>query len=209
MSAERYHHGDLRETLIQAALELVALKGADGFSMREASRMAGVSSGAPYRHFSDNADLLRATARRVARLVSEAQQEAAGRLHEPGLRLRAVGIASVRFAVEHPKLFRLLNDPRWMDREDHETRAQLEANEQAVQAVLDASVRGGVLDAEHDPALVLLAARATTYGLARLFLDGHLSREGVGPDEAEQVAGAVLDLLGTGFLSRTPSSGGG
>jgi AcrR family transcriptional regulator len=209
MSDERYHHGDLREALIQAAIELVALQGADRFSMREASRMAGVSSGAPYRHFPDNDALLRATARRVSALLSEAQQAAVARLEEPALRLRAIGIAGVRFAVEHPELFRLLNDPRWIDREDPETRDQLQANEDAVQTVLHASVRGGVLRGEHDPALVLLAAQATTYGLARLFLDGHLASEGVDPDEAERVAGAVLDLLGTGILSRTLVDGGG
>jgi AcrR family transcriptional regulator len=209
MTSERYHHGDLREALIQATLELVAERGADGFSMREASRMAGVSSGAPYRHFADNDALLRVAARRVARLLSEAQQQAVGRHEEVGLRLRAMGIAGVRFAVEHPNLFRLLNDPRWIDREDPKTAAQLQANRDAVQAVLDASVEGGVLGAGLDPRLVLLAAQATVYGLARMFLDGHLALEGVGPDEAETIAGTVLDVLGTGFLDRSLLEGGG
>lgn len=201
--SDRYHHGDLREALIQAALDLVAERGADGFSMREASRRAGVSSGAPYRHFADNDALLRATARRVSRLLGAAQQEAAGRFEEPGMRLRAIGVAGVRFAIEHPHLFRLLNDPRWVDREDPETAAQLQANADAIQAVLDATVEGGVVGAQHDLSTVLLAAQATTYGLARMFLDGHLSSEGVGPDEAEAIAGAVLDLLGTGFIERS------
>ncbi len=201
--SEQYHHGDLREALLAAALEMVAERGAEGFSMREASRRAGVSSGAPYRHFSDNDALLRATARRVSQLLGTAQQEAAARHEHPGLRLRAIGIAGVRFAVQHPNLFRLLNDPRWMDREDPETQAQLQANEEAIQAVLDASVAGGVVGEEHDVRTVLLAAKATTYGLARLLLDGHVSREGVGPDEAEAIAGAVLDVLGTGFLGRS------
>ncbi len=199
MSGERYHHGSLREALIEAALKIVEQHGIDGFSMREASRRAGVSSGAPYRHFADNDALLRATARRVSQLLGAAQQEAAERHDHPGLRLREVGIAGVRFAVQHPNLFRLLNDPRWMDREDPETRAQLQANEEAVQAVLEASA--GLLGSEHDINTVLLAAQATVYGLARLFLDGHLAA--VEPDEAEAVAGAVLDVLGTGFLERS------
>ncbi len=202
MSADQYHHGDLREILIQAALRLVAEKGPAGFSMREASREAGVSSGAPYRHFEDNDALLRATARRVSRLLHEAQQAAAEGFEQPALKFRAMGIAGVRFAAEHPRLFRLLNDPRWLDRDDPATEARLQANEQAMRGVLDATIEGGALSGDHDPALVMLAAQATTYGLARMILDGHLGRDDIGPEEAERVAGAVLDLLGTGFLDR-------
>ena len=52
--AERgYHHGNLKEALLQAALELIAEKGAAGFTFADAARMAGVSPAAPYRHFRD------------------------------------------------------------------------------------------------------------------------------------------------------------
>ena len=57
-SRSRYHHGDLRRALLAATLELVALKGARGFSLNEAARHAGVSSAAPYRHFADKQALL-------------------------------------------------------------------------------------------------------------------------------------------------------
>src|SRR6202012_4815394 len=53
-----YHHGDLRETLIRAALELIAQKGPAGFTFAEAARWAGVSPAAPYRHFRDRDELL-------------------------------------------------------------------------------------------------------------------------------------------------------
>ncbi len=53
-----YHHGDLRETLIRAALELIAQKGSAGFTFADAARWAGVSPAAPYRHFRDRDDLL-------------------------------------------------------------------------------------------------------------------------------------------------------
>src|SRR6202050_21549 len=53
-----YHHGNLRETLIRAALELIAQKGAAGFTFADAARWAGVSPAAPYRHFRDRDDLL-------------------------------------------------------------------------------------------------------------------------------------------------------
>jgi AcrR family transcriptional regulator len=59
-----YHHGNLKETLIRAALELIAQKGAAGFTFAEAARWAGVSPAAPYRHFRDRDELLADVARR-------------------------------------------------------------------------------------------------------------------------------------------------
>jgi len=53
-----YHHGNLREALMRAALELIAQKGAAGFTFADAARWAGVSPAAPYRHFRDRDDLL-------------------------------------------------------------------------------------------------------------------------------------------------------
>src|SRR5271165_2710315 len=59
-----YHHGNLKEALIRAALELIAKKGAAGFTIAEAARWAGVSPAAPYRHFRDRDELLSDIARR-------------------------------------------------------------------------------------------------------------------------------------------------
>jgi AcrR family transcriptional regulator len=59
-----YHHGNLREALIRAALELIAQKGPAGFTFADAARWAGVSSAAPYRHFRDRDALMADVARR-------------------------------------------------------------------------------------------------------------------------------------------------
>src|SRR5260370_9177686 len=59
-----YHHGNLREALIRAALDLIAEKGIAGFTFADAARWAGVSSAAPYRHFRDREALLADVARR-------------------------------------------------------------------------------------------------------------------------------------------------
>ena len=60
--AAAYHHGDLRNALIIAAAELIEESGSDDFAMTDAARRAGVSNAAPYRHFCDRDDLLRAVA---------------------------------------------------------------------------------------------------------------------------------------------------
>ncbi|MGY4356431.1 AcrR family transcriptional regulator [Bradyrhizobium sp. i1.7.7] len=59
-----YHHGNLKEALLQAALGLIAEKGAAGFTFADAARMAGVSAAAPYRHFRDREELLSSIAQR-------------------------------------------------------------------------------------------------------------------------------------------------
>ena len=62
--ARGYHHGNLKEALVRAALELIAEKGPAGFTFADAARWAGVSPAAPYRHFRDRDELLADVARR-------------------------------------------------------------------------------------------------------------------------------------------------
>jgi AcrR family transcriptional regulator len=100
-----HHHGDLRNALEHAALELVAEKGPHGFSLNEASRRAGVSVAAPYKHFADREALLAAlaaTGYREQRKRFAAALEAAA---DPADQLAAFAAAYVRFAAEEPALF--------------------------------------------------------------------------------------------------------
>src|SRR6187455_2832270 len=71
-----YHHGNLKEALIRAALELIAQKGPAGFTFAEAARWAGVSPAAPYRHFRDRDELLADVARRGFEEFAEALKRA-------------------------------------------------------------------------------------------------------------------------------------
>ncbi len=71
-----YHHGNLREALIRAALDLIAQKGPAGFTFADAARWAGVSSAAPYRHFRDRDALLADVARRGFELFEAALSHA-------------------------------------------------------------------------------------------------------------------------------------
>src|ERR1043166_1638725 len=66
-----YHHGNLREALISAALDLIAQKGPAGFTSAEAARAAGVSPAAPYRHFRDRDALMADVARRGFELFEQ------------------------------------------------------------------------------------------------------------------------------------------
>lgn len=107
--ARRYHHGDLRAALIDATRELVELNGPEGFSVADACRAAGVSTAAPYRHFSDKEAMLAAVARDgLLRLASEART--ASEHQELGSvdAITSIGAAYVRFAVREPGVFQIM-----------------------------------------------------------------------------------------------------
>ena len=104
-----YHHGDLRQKLLDVTEAIILEKGVDGFTLREAARRAGVSPAAPAHHFQDARGLLTAVAllafqefgAALARADAAAGPDPVRRLHEQGL-------AYVRFALEHPAQFQLM-----------------------------------------------------------------------------------------------------
>lgn len=101
-----YHHGNLKEALIRAALELIAQKGPAGFTFAEAARWAGVSPAAPYRHFRDRDDLLIDVARRgfeeFAQVLAGAWAD--GRPN-PSTAFERLGRAYLEFARSEPAYY--------------------------------------------------------------------------------------------------------
>src|SRR5262249_6039794 len=109
MSAKNnYHHGDLKRALTSAALSLVAERGPKGFSLTEAARRAGVSAAAPYRHFTDKADLLATVAAQGFLELHTALTAAGDAAPESADKLAAIGRAYVRWAATHPDHYRVM-----------------------------------------------------------------------------------------------------
>ena len=106
----RYHHGDLRKALIDAAAELAAERGSESVSLREVAKRARVSHAAPYHHFSGKAELLHAVALEGFRLMREEMQVAVARKTRgtPYDRLGALGAAYIRFAARYPYYFKAM-----------------------------------------------------------------------------------------------------
>ncbi|GAA3355861.1 TetR/AcrR family transcriptional regulator [Streptomyces antimycoticus] len=99
------HHGDLRNALLRAALDLVAERGPHGFTLAEASRRAGVSVAAPYKHFADRETLLAELATQGYREQRDRFAAALGSSDDPVEQLAAFASAYVRFAAQEPALF--------------------------------------------------------------------------------------------------------
>src|SRR5690348_9342959 len=110
-----YHHGDLRQALIDAALQLAEEGGPAQVSMREAARRAGVSPGAPFRHFETRDALMTAVAEEAQRRFrSEIECALADvRAADPLERLRAFGLAYLRWAMRNPAHFEIISTGRY------------------------------------------------------------------------------------------------
>ncbi|MFH8883538.1 TetR/AcrR family transcriptional regulator [Streptomyces californicus] len=182
-----YHHGDLRAACLRAARELLEEDGSAALSLRAVARRAGVSATAPYRHYSDREALVSAVAAEGYRELAEHLARAHPAPSTPD-ELAAVAVAYVRFALEHPALFRaMFAEP--CDPTSEERVAATEAISAYVRTIVGAAFPG--VDAE----ALSTTVWALVHGLAFLHLDGKLDSSS--PEiVAAQVTSAVNALFG-------------
>jgi AcrR family transcriptional regulator len=200
-AAKPYHHGDLRRVLIEAALELVGEGGADAVSVREAARRAGVSPGAPFRHFPSRDALMIAVAEEAQRRF-RAEIEAAladAPADDPLARFRRIGLAYLRWAMRNPTHFEVISSQRLFDhdRAGGVSRDNAELIGLTEQTLSEAFARGQLRSS--DLKAVQIAGRALVYGFARMNIDGHFPRWGVADGDIERTAEAILDLFIAGI----------
>ncbi|MEM7025562.1 MAG: TetR/AcrR family transcriptional regulator [Pseudomonadota bacterium] len=181
-----YHHGDLREALLDAAHKLLGEKGVEGFTLADACRLAGVSTAAPYRHFSDRDAVLDALVSRGFQNLEAAMRARAEGYTEGSIdRIVAIGQAYVAFAVDEPALFRVM----FRRPPEHDPTSPMALDgDSCFGAVLEALTalqeqRGLKSDDLLDLAMPLWAV---VHGVANLMIDGAFERKAPGVD-AEQL----------------------
>jgi AcrR family transcriptional regulator len=165
-AAKAYHHGDLREALVRAALEILEDGTATEVSVRAAARRAGVSTGAPYRHFADRDALLSAVATIGYRELAEALF-AAHPAPKSADDLAEIAIAYVQFALNRPGLFRVMF-AEGCDRTNPDRVDAVAAITEYVKAIARQAIPNT------DPEPLATAMWALVHGLAFLHLDGKL-----------------------------------
>jgi len=188
----RYHHGDLKAALVDAAISLIAERGVRGFSLAEASRRLGVTVAAPYRHFADRDDLLAAVGVHAVGAFAAALAAEVRDSDSPEQRLAALARAYVRFAAEQRPLF----DTLFVAGIDKSRYPEFRRAFHALEETFKASA---LEVCEHDAKAadaLMAAAEATAHGYAALLLDGSFADEAdpVG-SAADQAAGAILALV--------------
>ncbi len=199
-SPDRYHHGDLRRALLDAAVVLVEREGREALTLRAAARLAGVSSAAPYRHFADKEALLAAVAEDGIRALTACMGEAAAR-HEgdPGRRFQALGVAYVRFAVAHTARFRVMFTAVSAAEGAHPSLSSAaELLFGLLREAIVACQREGVVRLG-DPRELALSAWSMVHGLAELEASGQVPRLGLEPIGTQRLAEMVTHTLFVGL----------
>jgi AcrR family transcriptional regulator len=191
-----YHHGNLKEALIDAALELIAQKGPAGFTFAEAARWAGVSPAAPYRHFRDRDELMADVARRGFEQFEAVLARAwdSGR-PDPFTAFDRVGKAYLQFARSEPAYYSAMFEAGVPPEASPELR---EAGERAFAVLRTATERlVATMPAQDRPPVLMMALHiwALSHGIASLFGRGDAARRALPMSPEDLLEAAVLIYL--------------
>jgi AcrR family transcriptional regulator len=196
-----YHHGNLKEALQRAALELIAEKGPFGFTFADAARWAGVSPAAPYRHYSDRDELMADVAKRGFELFEQALSKAwdEGK-PEPIAAFERVGKAYLEFARREPAYYSAMFEAGVSVSKNAELR---KAGERAFAVLRTAAekIAARAPDGKRPPAAMMaLHVWALSHGIASLFARGDDARRSLpmSPEELLE-AGVLVYLQGLGL----------
>ncbi|HEV2604324.1 MAG TPA: TetR/AcrR family transcriptional regulator [Microvirga sp.] len=201
-----YHHGNLREELVRAALALIAEKGPAGFTFAEAARWAGVSPAAPYRHFRDRDELMADVARRGFEALEKALTEAwNGGRPDLGTAFDRMGKAYLAFARQEPAFYAAMFEAGVPMETNPDLRAASDRAFGALRQAVEQLI--GTLQAERRPPSLMVALHiwSMSHGIASMF-----AREGRGrrslPMSPEDLleAGTLVYLEGLGLRPPAP-----
>lgn len=190
-SVRRYHHGNLREALVQEALALLETQSQGEISLRELARRVGVSPNAVYRHFPDKEALLAALAANGFKRFAALQADAFRAAPDPKSGFRGMGRAYVDFARANPALFRLMFGRFCGTPDAKRDETLIEAGSRASEGLRFGVMQATGIQDESDPTVRVLALRAWSlvHGLSMLVLDLQVAAVG---DELEQLIDGVL-----------------
>lgn len=185
MAADTYHHGDLRRTLLAAAVEMIADRGPGQLSLRDLARRAGVSHAAPTHHFKDKTGLFTDIATEGFQLLGDSLTGA------DRADLRGMGRRYVDFALRHPAHFTVMYDRSLTHADDPELAA---AAARAGRILRDAVTELPPDRRGADPDAAVLAAWSLAHGFATLTLNGNLTNPLSDRDPADYFYG-LAELL--------------
>jgi AcrR family transcriptional regulator len=196
-----YHHGNLRDVLLTASLDLIREAGVQQFTLREVARRAGVSHAAPYRHFQDKAELLAAIAEQGFDRLTDAMHSAAVKSRDPFERLQNAGLAYIEFAQQHPQHFLVMFTVDLNEELYPSAKAAAKRSYSELLSLVSACESARSTETVR-PETIALIAWSQVHGIAELFLRGQLGfRTG---KELRQFAKLATDVFGSGARLKKP-----
>jgi AcrR family transcriptional regulator len=199
-----YHHGNLVEALLAAAVEIIEKQGVERLSVREVAKQVGVSPGAPFQHFASKEALLTAVAEQAMTRLTEAalKAEAAVEGDDYLAKVEAIGLGYLDWALANPTHFEVISSRKLIDfASSSSLQTQNEAIRERMYWLLNEAKERNELASELAIDSVVLSCRAFVYGLARMAVDGHFPEW----HPAEEPAVATKRAL-RAFINRMRSS---
>jgi AcrR family transcriptional regulator len=195
-SRSAYHHGDLRNALLDSASALAREDGAERLSLREVARRAGVSHAAAYNHFTDKNDLLRALAVRAFEVLGQRMRavDAAG-----SLELEDMAVAYLLFAAHHGAEFRFMfQRSLCMPEGEFDPIEQASRNAQAVLREFVVKLQAEGRLAPGDPDEIALITWSLIHGMTSIFLETPAFK-GMPLEAAEQIVRSQFRAVTAGL----------
>ena len=203
-----YHHGNLKEALVRAALELIAEKGPAGFTFADAARWAGVSPAAPYRHYRDRDALIADVARRGFDIFAAALAKAWDDGKPDVLpAFERLGRAYLAFARKEPAYYSAMFEAGVAPDSDPELRTVSDSAFAVLRAAAEKLV--ALMPAKGRPPALMVALHvwSMTHGIASLFGRGDAARRTLPmPPEDLLEAAVLIYLRGLGLSTPATSS---
>ena len=194
---EGYHHGNLREALVQAALALIAERGIAGFAIAELARAVGVSAAAPYRHFRDRDAVLAEVARRgFEELETELSRALDGGRADPVVALQRCAQAHLAFAAQEAAVYSAMFEPHYPAVIYPELSKARDGAYAVLRRAAEAACDRSLAPSRPPPMMVALHVWSLTHGIASLFLshDGETRSRLPMPPEELLEAGLLIYL---------------
>jgi AcrR family transcriptional regulator len=199
----RYHHGDLRRSLLEEAVRTIRDDGAAALTLRAVAERLGVSRTALYRHFADKSALLNAVSEEGFRRLSDELERAWTNTGGGVPGFEEMGRAYVHFALDNPSHYRVMFGV-WSSREQDDS-ALRAAGTRAFQLLVDALAvlqRDGVARRDQPPDAVALYVWAVVHGISMLGIDSRLPG---GPGGVRDLTDRAVRRVGTGIFLTEPS----
>ncbi|HNC10079.1 MAG TPA: TetR/AcrR family transcriptional regulator [Anaerolineales bacterium] len=194
MPLKKYHHGDLKNALIQAGIEVLAKEGVSGLSLRKVASRAGVSHSAPYSHFKDKQSLIAAiTTESFRQLYEELKEAIAPFSSDPKRQLTAGSLAYAQFALDHTDMFKIMFSGVLEKEKDYP--AYVEATRQTfgqVVQVIQACQDAGVLRPA-PPEVMAVSVWGQVHGIVSLALEGQISHTVLDRHSVRELVSLAVD----------------
>ena len=195
MSTTSYHHGDLKNALIKAGVEILAEKGLRGLSLRKVAKQAGVSHAAPYAHFKDKQALIAAISTEgFRRLYFQIQSALEEYREQPNTLLVETAWAYFQFACNEPDLFKLMFSSALEKENDYPDFVEIsQENFSQLVEIVETCQKGDLLrQGEKD--MLAIQLWSSVHGFTSLYLDGQISHSVLDGRDLKEMLIQVLGI---------------